>query len=90
MDSFESQLRFGMTLSNLSHNEHDSTFHGNRFLKNIVDRAQIELKKKSTSSTSTSTTTTAASRTNSVPTNGIYHRFYYFSRNTKKNFNLSL
>lgn len=48
MDSFESQLRFGMTLSNLSHNENDSTFHGNRFLKNLIDRAQGDSKKKST------------------------------------------
>ena len=47
MDSFESQLRFGMTLSNLSHNESDTTFHGNRFLKNLIDRAQVDSKKKS-------------------------------------------
>jgi hypothetical protein len=56
MDSFESQLRFGMTLSNLKHNENDTTLHGNRFLKNLIDRAQIETKKKSTTNrTNTST-----------------------------------
>lgn len=62
MDSFESQLRFGMTLSNLRHNENDTTFHENRFLKNLVERAQTELKKKSTSTTT--------SRTNPAPVNG--------------------
>lgn len=66
MDSFESQLRFGMTLSNLSHNENDTTFHGNRFLKNLIDRAQSETKKKSTSSSTT--------RTNPTPTNGKMKR----------------
>ncbi|CAF0980840.1 unnamed protein product [Rotaria sp. Silwood1] len=58
MDSFESQIRFGMTLSNLVHNEHDTTFHGNRFLKNLIERTQIETKKKSTTN-----------RTNNLPTN---------------------
>jgi hypothetical protein len=62
MDSFESQLRFGMTLSNLSQNENDTTFHGNRFLKNLIDRAQTETKKKST--------TTTSNRTNNVPITG--------------------
>lgn len=60
MDSFESQLRFGMTLSNLTHNESDTTLHGNRFLKTLIDRVQNETKKKSTSQR----TTTA------VPVNG--------------------
>ncbi len=61
MDSFESQLRFGMTLSNLSHNENDTTYHGNRFLKNLIDRAQIETKKKSSTTTN---------RTTNLPING--------------------
>jgi hypothetical protein len=65
MDSFESQLRFGMTLSNLSQNENDTTFHGNRFLKNLIDRAQTETKKKST--------TTTSNRTNNVPITGKKH-----------------
>jgi E3 ubiquitin-protein ligase EDD1 len=74
MDSFESQLRFGMALSNLSHNENDTTFHGNRFLKNLIDRVQIETKKKSTTSlssstTTTTTTTTTTNRTNNLPIN---------------------
>jgi hypothetical protein len=56
MDSFESQLRFGMTLSNLSHNETDTTFHGNRFLKTLVDRVQMESKKKSSNSSTASRT----------------------------------
>ena len=64
MDSFESQLRFGMNLSNLSHNENDTTFHGNRFLKNLIDRAQIETKKKSSS------TTTALNRSTHQSVNG--------------------
>ena len=69
MDSFESQLRFGMTLSNLRHNENDTTFHSNRFLKNLIDRVQIETKKKSSSTSSTTTTT--ANRTTALPvTNG--------------------
>jgi len=59
MDSFESQLRFGITLSNLNHNENDTTLHGNRFLKNLIDRAQIETKKKSTTN-----------RNNNLPING--------------------
>ena len=59
MDSFEAQLRFGITLSNLKHNEHDTTLHGNRFLKNLVDRAQTEIKKKSTTN-----------RINNLSTNG--------------------
>lgn len=68
MDSFESQLRFGMTLSNLRHNETDTTYHGNRFLKNLIDRVQVETKKKPSS---TSTTTTTTNRTNPIPaTNG--------------------
>ncbi|CAF3420518.1 unnamed protein product, partial [Rotaria sp. Silwood2] len=58
MDSFESQIRFGMTLSNLVHNENDTTLHGNRFLKNLIERTQIETKKKSTTN-----------RTNNLPTN---------------------
>ena len=70
MDSFESQLRFGMTLSNLSHNDNDSTFHGNRFLKNLIDRAQIETKKRSVATTTTTTTTTSTNRTNNLSTNG--------------------
>ena len=60
MDSLESQLRFGMTLSNLTHNENDTTLHGNRFLKNLIDRTQIETKKKSTTN-----------KTNNLPTNGL-------------------
>jgi hypothetical protein len=59
MDSFESQIRFGMTLSNLIHHENDTTLHGNRFLKNLIDRAQIETKKKTTTN-----------RTNNIPING--------------------
>jgi len=66
MDSFESQLRFGMTLSNLSHNENDTTYHGNRFLKNLIDRVQIETKKKSSSSSTTTTT----NRSTTLPVNG--------------------
>ncbi|CAF4055373.1 unnamed protein product, partial [Rotaria sordida] len=58
MDSFESQIRFGMTLSNLVHNENDTTLHGNRFLKNLIERTQIETKKKSTTN-----------RTNNLSTN---------------------
>jgi len=64
MDSFESQLRFGITLSNLNHNENDTTLHGNRFLKNLIDRAQIETKKKSTTN-----------RTNNLPINGKFFTF---------------
>ncbi|CAF1093479.1 unnamed protein product [Adineta steineri] len=64
MDSFESQLRFGMTLSNLTHNENDTTCHGNRFLKNLIDRAQIETKKKP------APTTTTTNRINNIPING--------------------
>ena len=52
-----------MNLSNLSHNENDTTFHGNRFLKNLIDRAQIETKKKSTS-------TTTLNRSSHLPVNG--------------------
>ncbi len=37
-----------MTLSNLIHHENDTTLHGNRFLKNLIDRTQIETKKKTT------------------------------------------
>jgi hypothetical protein len=59
MDSFESQIRFGMTLSNLIHRENDTTLYGNRFLKNIIDRAQIETKKK-----------TSTNRTSNTPING--------------------
>jgi len=59
MDSFESQIRFGITLSNLTHNENDTTLHGNRFLKNLIDRAQIDTKKKATTN-----------RTNNLTTNG--------------------
>jgi hypothetical protein len=64
MDSFESQLRFGITLSNLNHNENDTTLNGNRFLKNLIDRAQIETKKKSTTN-----------RTNNLPINGKLFTF---------------
>ncbi|CAF4200335.1 unnamed protein product, partial [Adineta steineri] len=63
MDSFESQLRFGMTLSNLTYNENDTTCHGNRFLKNLIDRAQIETKKKP------APTTTTTNRINNIPIN---------------------
>lgn len=71
MDSFESQLRFGMTLSNLRHNESDTTYNGNRFLKNLIDRVQVETKKKPSSTVSTTTTT---NRTNAIPaTNGSDH-----------------
>jgi hypothetical protein len=69
MDSFESQLRFGMTLSNLNHHEEDTTFHGNRFLKNLIDRVQIETKKKS-STTTAATAVTTMNRTTTLPTNG--------------------
>jgi hypothetical protein len=65
MDSFESQLRFGMSLSNLTHNENDTTLHGNRFLKNLIDRVQTEIKKKS-----------PTNRTNNLPING---KFLFFS-----------
>jgi hypothetical protein len=78
MDSFESQLRFGMTLSNLRHNENDTTLIGNRFLKNLIDRAQVETKKKSTTTTAT-TTTPAVNRTNNLPNNGnksLLKRFF--------------
>jgi hypothetical protein len=61
MDAFESQLRFGITLSNLKHNENDTTIHGNRFLKNLIDRTQIETKKKST-----------GNRANNLTTNGKF------------------
>jgi hypothetical protein len=67
MDSFESQIRFGMTLSNLTHNENDTTLHGNRFLKNLIDRTQIETKKKSTTN-----------KINNLPTNGLFDFFFYF------------
>ncbi|CAF0766114.1 unnamed protein product, partial [Didymodactylos carnosus] len=46
MDSFESQIRFGVSLSNLLSNETDTTIQGNRFLKTIIERAQVETKKK--------------------------------------------
>ncbi|CAF4597694.1 unnamed protein product, partial [Rotaria magnacalcarata] len=57
LDSFESQVRFGMTLSNLVHNEADTTLHGNRFLKNLIERTQVETKKKSTTNRITNTST---------------------------------
>lgn len=57
MDSFESQLRFGMTLSNLVDHENDTTLHGNRFLKNLIERTQLETKKKSTTNRSNTTST---------------------------------
>jgi phage-related protein len=63
MDSFESQIRFGITLSNLTHNENDTTLHGNRFLKNLIDRAQIDTKKKATTN-----------RTNNLTTNGKFQK----------------
>ena len=80
MDSFESQLRFGMALSNLSHNESDTTFHGNRFLKNLIDRVQIETKKKPSGSSTTATTT---NRATTVPVTGktiSFEWLFYYDR----------
>jgi hypothetical protein len=57
MDSFESQIRFGITLSNFTHNENDTTLHGNRFLKNLIERAQSETKKKSSTNRPTNLST---------------------------------
>ncbi|CAM4857437.1 unnamed protein product [Rotaria socialis] len=62
LDSFESQVRFGMTLSNLVHNEADTTLHGNRFLKNLIERTQIEIKKKSTTNRITNTSTNTSEK----------------------------
>ena len=78
MDSFESQLRFGMTLSNLRHNENDTTFHGNRFLKNLIDRAQSELKKKSNN--------TLSNRSNANSITGKHEISMLISRKMNQNF----
>ncbi|CAF0940743.1 unnamed protein product, partial [Didymodactylos carnosus] len=48
MDSFESQIRFGISLSNLSSNDTDTSIQGNRFLRTTVERAKLDTKKKTT------------------------------------------
>ncbi|CAF1403794.1 unnamed protein product [Rotaria sordida] len=47
-----------MMLSNLTHNESDTIYHGNLFLKNLVEHEQIEMKKNSTTTTITTTNRT--------------------------------
>jgi hypothetical protein len=63
-------IRFGVTLSNLTHNETDTTLHGNGFLKNLIDRVQIETKKKS-----------PTNRTINLPTNGKNFLFVFLIKN---------
>lgn len=53
MDSLESQIRFGVLLSNLRHQENDTTLQGNRFLRNLIDRTKLDNKKKATTTNRT-------------------------------------
>ena len=61
MDSLESQIRFGVALSNLRHQENDTTLHGNRFLRNLIDRTKLDNKKKTTTNRTTNPPVTGKS-----------------------------